>query len=238
MSKKIAGLMLLICAGIIAVFIYTYKDLDEDGPEIQFSDNEFVYQTGMSDEELIKDVTAYDEVDGDVSDEIAIEAVYQTSDHDAIIIYVAKDSRNNITKKKRIVKSVSGGQSLKDTEKKENDETDKEGTDAEDETEIQLSEEDKIKSEQEKAAEEMPADCPRIYLSAYLVRLPVGSEVEKISYVKDITDDVDDANYLWRKIVIDGDVDTGNKGTYECTYFVTDSQENESNHAVLTFIVE
>ena len=51
-------------------------------------------------------------------------------------------------------------------------------------------------------------------------------------------DDSDDVYTLWRKVQITGEVNSAVPGTYKCTYYVIDSQNNISNNAVLTVIVE
>ena len=84
----------------------------------------------------------------------------------------------------------------------------------------------------------MPAQNPRIYLTDYVVTVPVGTSVDRLSYVKEITDDADNVYDLWTKIQITGSLDTLTAGTYECTYYVIDSAGNTSNQAVLKFIVQ
>lgn len=79
---------------------------------------------------------------------------------------------------------------------------------------------------------------PRIYLKDYLIKVPVGTSVDLLSYVSEIKDDSDDAYALWRKVQITGEVNSAVPGTYKCTYYVIDSQNNISNNAVLTVIVE
>lgn len=106
------------------------------------------------------------------------------------------------------------------------------------EADAAFSEGEQRRQEQEKIAEEMPAGCPRIYLTDYLVKVPVGTTVDRLSYVKEITDDSDNVYDLWTKIQIMGTLDTMIAGTYECTYYVVDSQGNTSNQAVLQFVVE
>ena len=72
----------------------------------------------------------------------------------------------------------------------------------------------------------------------YLIKVPVGTSVDLLSYVSEIKDDSDDAYALWRKVQITGEVNSAVPGTYKCTYYVIDSQNNISNNAVLTVIVE
>ena len=94
------------------------------------------------------------------------------------------------------------------------------------------------KEKQEAEANTMPDQNPRIYLTDYLIKVPVGTSVDLLSYVSEIKDDSDDAYALWRKVQITGEVNSAVPGTYKCTYYVIDSQNNISNNAVLTVIVE
>lgn len=96
---------------------------------------------------------------------------------------------------------------------------------------------EELKEEQEKLADEMPATSPQIYLSEYYVKLPVGASWDPVSYVSKISDDADDMYALWRKIQVEDEVKTTVPGTYTCTYYVVDSQNNVSNNAVLTVVV-
>ncbi len=94
------------------------------------------------------------------------------------------------------------------------------------------------KEKQTAEADAMPAQSPRIYLSDYLIKVPVGTSVDLLSYVSEIKDDSDDVYALWRKVQITGEVNSAVPGTYKCTYYVIDSQNNISNNAVLTVVVE
>lgn len=94
------------------------------------------------------------------------------------------------------------------------------------------------KEKQEADADAMPSQNPKIYLTDYLIKIPVGTTVDLLSYVSEIRDEADDVNELWRKIQITGEVNSTVPGTYKCTYYVIDSQNNISNNAVLTVVVE
>ena len=83
-----------------------------------------------------------------------------------------------------------------------------------------------LKEEQEAEAAAMPSQNPRIYLTDYLVTLSVGASWNPLDYVSEITDDADDTFALWRKIQVADEVNTSAAGTYECTYYVIDSQGN------------
>ena len=77
-----------------------------------------------------------------------------------------------------------------------------------------------------------------MYLTTYYVEVPVGTTLDKLSYVKDIQDDTQSRSDLFRVIQIDGNVNTNVPGTYELTYYVVDNSGNSSNGAVLTIVVK
>ena len=88
------------------------------------------------------------------------------------------------------------------------------------------------------AAEETPAESPKLYLNTYEVTVEAGNDLDKTSYIKEMTDDADSQESLFNQIEIDGDVDTAVPGDYTLTYHVTDSDGNRSNAAVLTVHVQ
>ena len=69
------------------------------------------------------------------------------------------------------------------------------------------------------------------------MEVPIGSSFDSLSYVSDIRDDKDETSELFRKIQIEGTLDTNTAGTYELTYYVVDNDGNTSNRAVLTIVV-
>ena len=101
-----------------------------------------------------------------------------------------------------------------------------------------------LASVNEKAAENAIAElsdaAPRLYLSAYGIKIGVGDSFNALSYVERIEDDADDKNRLYRDISVNGlsEFDAKVPGTYELTYFCYDSAGNRSNRARLTVIVE
>ena len=104
MAKKLAVLMSVVCIGL-AAFVVNIKLAEDDmGPEISFTNAELEYERSMSDADLLADVTAMDERDGDVSASLTIEDIYSVSEEDVVVVYVAKDNSNNISKIKRMLK--------------------------------------------------------------------------------------------------------------------------------------
>ena len=256
MSKKWVTLLLVVCIGLAGGVGFMRMNADTEGPEIVFtSEAPSVYRSDMSNEELLTGVTATDRKD-------------EIDDSHVAVTYTAKDNSNNITKQKYEMEMdpSDAGKASEDTsafgEKTDNaDSAATTGVDAEqsknpeaadhaeenadvaavEETPTPTPEVDEAAAEKEKQEAEanaMSDQNPRIYLKDYLIKVPVGTSVDLLSYVSEIKDDSDDVYTLWRKVQITGEVNSAVPGTYKCTYYVIDSQNNISNNAVLTVIVE
>ena len=252
--KRLIPIMVILCVGLAAFVGYYRFYSDRTGPVIYFDENSaFVYQDGMINTDLLENVTAIDAKDGDVTDSLEVESVYAISENEVVITYVAKDLSMNISKAKRTVsyqQAESENSELKTTvpedqpeqQKIESTEPPEPAKEDSPETSQQVSaepdENEAAKAEQEAAANAMDPASPRIYLTDYVVELPLGASVDRLSYVREITDDADNVYDLWHKISIIGDLDTSSAGTYENTYFVTDSQQNTPNLATIRFIVK
>lgn len=104
--------------------------------------------------------------------------------------------------------------------------------------EAEMTEEEKAQEREEAKIDKLSPQDPRFYLTTYYVEINRGTQIDRLSYVKDIEDDVDQTNELYRKIQITGTVDVYTPGTYELTYYVVDSNGNASNGAVLTIVVK
>lgn len=91
---------------LIALSVYMFMQVDRTAPMITFEENEIVYKSDMDMEKLLEGVTAYDAVDGDVSESLIIEKVSITAEGEAIVTYAALDSANNVVKEARKFKAV------------------------------------------------------------------------------------------------------------------------------------
>lgn len=284
MAKKLAVLMTVVCIGL-AAFVVNYK-LAEDGkgPEITFGNPNLEYEGFMSDADLLADVAAIDDRDGDVSASLTIEDIYSVSDEDVVVVYVAKDNSNNISKEKRMLKgstveeedvfssdiadnlvgadNVLTEESMGDVENDTDDVSgdaladdnsfldDTEMTGSDDVTTGVPVEEktdaDKAKEEQEALADNMPAGCPRMYLTDYWIEVPVGTTIDSMSYVKDIVDESENFFELSKRVQIYDaagnqqgvSINLPAAGTYEYNFWVVDKQSNVSNKAKLVVVAK
>jgi lipopolysaccharide export LptBFGC system permease protein LptF len=267
MRKWLIALMVVISVALAAVVVCIHGSSDRLGPEIIFSGSkDLVYRADMTEEELLEGVTAIDDKDGDVSNTLTIESVYEKNDKEYVVVFVAKDSSNNVTKQDLTMQySAAAREEAEEEEEKESeldkDEEPDEMTDEEKSTsqetggstlstendsaladssltDSSLTKEEEAKKTQEAKINSLSAQDPRFYLTTYYVEIPVGTAFDSLSYVSDIQDDVDSTYDLYRKIQIEGSVDVNTPGTYEVTYYVVDTTGNVSNGAVLTVVVQ
>lgn len=251
MKKGIlAGLIVLwlaLFAGTAAVMVTS----DRKGPEIAVpSGADVTYEEGSDTALLLEGVTATDDRDGDVTDSVVIENIFPNDDRTgASVIYAAKDSHNNVTKVTRRVNYKAAGDVTAPEENTEAEGSDAapaenaeaEGSDAAPAAEeAQQNDTEGVKNETnaKMEIEALPSESPRMYLNTYETTVKAGSELDKISYIKEITDDADSQETLFAEIQVDGEVDTATPGDYTLTYHVTDSNGNQSNMAVLTVHVQ
>jgi len=91
---------------LIGLAVYMYMQVDRTVPVISFEENDLIYSSYVETEKLLEGVTAYDSVDGDVTDSIVIEKVSLTGDGEAIVTYAAMDKANNVAKESRTFKAA------------------------------------------------------------------------------------------------------------------------------------
>lgn len=217
MRKFVVALLIVLCAVLGGVFYWMSRDDDKTAPVISFPDEILLYHEGEDQEVLLEGVTATDNVDGDVSDTLVVESVLPMKDGaTAAVLYYAKDRSNNVAKGSRMVDYREGdGVHWMDVPETE--------TDAQQEIETEVS---------------VPEGSPKITLTTNKVTVKQGESYNLLSYVKDITDDKDGDDWLYRQIHIDGMGNIAGPGTYELFYTVVDREYNQSNRAKLTLVIE
>ena len=242
----LVALMIVFSVALGAVVVGIRMSSDRTSPEILFaSDKNTVYERDMDRALLLEGVSAIDDKDGDVSSSLTVEKVYDKNAEEVVIVFVAKDSSKNVTKKDFVMQLSETAMEPSQEEVPQEDlpqtedETETE-TEPEEEAEagLELSKEEEARMIQEEKIANLSPNAPRFYLTTYYLEIPVGTGINKLSYVSDIQDDVDATNDLYRKIQINGDVDVFTPGTYEVAYYVIDSAGNMSNEAVLTVEVQ
>lgn len=242
MKKGLVAMLLLACAALLAGNVVIYIGKDRNGPDITVPQEELTYVAGSDTSALLSGVTAVDDRDGDVTSTVTVESIIPNEDQTgASVIYVAKDSKNNVTKATRLISyAADAGQAAAQEaeaaaqqaaqEAAAADQTAASGEDA------QTADDGAAQNEAAIAA--LPAESPRFYLTQYSVEVERGAELNRLGYVQDITDDKDSRDELYQGIQISGEVDTNTPGEYMLEYYVVDSDGNTSNTAQLKVAVK
>lgn len=231
MKKGIVAGLIVLCVALGAGTAAVVVTDDRKGPEIELpADGDVTYAEGSDTAPLLEGVTATDEKDGDVTDSLMIENIFPNDDHtSASVVYAAKDSHNNVSKATRRVNYKAAA---------EDTPAENESAPAAEEPQKNDTEGTKNETDAQMEIEALPAESPKLYLNTYEVTVEAGKDLDKTSYIKEMTDDADSQESLFNQIEIDGDVDTAVPGDYTLTYHVTDSDGNRSNAAVLTVHVQ
>ena len=195
-------------------------------------------------------MTAIDEKDGDVSDSLRVESVQNNEDGSLEVTYSAVDDSNNVTKLTCKVETLNQKNSDEDAqeetteaseenqeENQENTQQDEEDKEAQNQEEANQEEVDDSNSDTDAAIAALPEGSPQLRLSTHQVDLQVGASFQYVDYIESISDDKDETNELYRKIYLTGEVNTSQAGNYEISYYVTDSDKNQSNIEKLTVTV-
>lgn len=223
----------ILCMAFSATAVFLVVDRDKTGPVIAVpEDGSLTYVAGEDKKILLEGVTASDSEDGDVSDTLMIESIRPNGDR-AVVTYTAVDHSHNASKSSCVVNYQT------ETEEEETIAGEKRLADSEDEAEeLQENSETKAQKDVEDAIADLPKESPRFRLSQHEVMLAVGEVFDYSQYISDITDDKDSREQLYGRIRLKGKVDTSKAGIYEISYFVVDSDKNQSNVEVLTVKVE
>ena len=242
MKKGLVAMLFLACAALLAGNVVVYIGEDRNGPEISVPQEEITYVAGTDTSALLNGVTAQDDRDGDVTDTVTIESIIPNANQTgASVVYVAKDSKNNVTKETRtILYSTDANQAAAQAaaEQVAADQAAAEQAAQGDAAGESAQTTDDGAAQNEAAIAALSAERPRVYLTQYSVELERGAELNELSYVQDISDDEDSRDELYQGIRISGEVDTNTPGEYTLEYHVVDSDGNNSNVAQLRVTVK
>lgn len=248
MKRGVLVSMLFLCILLGVGVAFVYITGDRQGPQITIPDAEITYVEGTDPNTLLEGVQAMDQKDGDVTDSLMIEYILpDVNMTKASVVYAARDKKNNVTKKSRIVDYQANDGLYTENQGTEQTEplpTDTHEADNSDEP-VHSSEETTVpvtpsdgEAANEEAIASLSAGSPRFYLTEYELTIPIGTTFYALSYVKEIQDDKDSKERLYRNIQIEGEVNSNVAGTYEVHYHVVDSDGNKSNTSVLKVTVQ
>ena len=256
MRERLVTLCLAVgCAAFFAVSVIITISQDKTAPviTIEDKDKEITYRDGDDYEELLSDVTARDNRDGDVTDQIFIDSIKVASDGNrAIVQYAVIDKSNNVGTATRIINYEGSAKAEEEitqpeTESAEEEKAEEEKTQEAEETAAQTSEQNTEEQQaasadnetEEESGELTPnGTSPAIRLTESSRTIRAGESFDVLSVVDQVVDDQDDESVLSRRIHADGEYNTSVPGTYTIRYYVMDTNNNTSNIEEFTLTVQ
>ena len=232
MKQRLVMLALAVGCIVLAVAgTLVYLGQDRKAPEITVEDTEISYTEGGDYEELLEGVTAEDNIDGDLTDQVFVDKIIQTGEDTGIVYYGVMDKHHNVGTARRTITyhlSENGDEAV--TEQTE---------EADDEEEEAAGQEQAAQTEPKEEETLQPDGArPVLALTATETTIAVGTAFDPMSVVKDAVDDVDTKDSLYQRISANGTYDTSVPGTYTIQYFVTDSSGNTSDPQNFTLKVQ
>lgn len=228
-----AGAVLLlgcVILGIISVFIYIGQD--HTPPEISIEDADITYTEGEAYTALMEGVTAKDNIDGDLTDEVFVDKVIPTGKDTAVVYYGAIDSSKNVATKSRKISYIPS----------DDDDSAERVAEAAEETEDEQEPGDQARTEEDQnvqTAELTPnGERPVLALNSTSATVAVGTTFDPMSVVQGMVDDKDSTDVLSQKVMVDGTYDTAVPGNYNLSFYVMDSDGNTSDPVAFTLTVQ
>lgn len=232
-------LALALAAGCIVLGgtgVLMYMGQDRRPPEISVEKMDLSYEEGSSYSELLKGMSAKDNRDGDLTEEIFVDRIMPLGDGKATVYYGVMDRHKNVgTASRRVTympkeSSNIGEESASKQEDNQGDNTESE------------KEDDRVSQEDDQTSDagELKPDGvrPAIALNAEETKINAGEAFDALSFVEAVADDKDDQNTLYRHVHVDGQYDVNTKGTYELRYYVSDSEGNTSDVKTFSLTVQ
>lgn len=106
-GKVISIALTAVNAILIMVCAVMYLRADRIAPEFSFQASDIRYRQDMDKQELLAGITAYDRIDGDVTDRIVIEKVTENQrDSVAVVFYAVSDLSGNVAKTSKLFQAV------------------------------------------------------------------------------------------------------------------------------------
>ena len=252
MRQKAITIILAAAAAILGcIAVIYYFSSDRTAPKISFS-GELSYTEGQDWSVLLQGVTAMDDTDGDLTSKIQVESVIPLAGESrAKVFYVVMDSSGNIAKSGRTV-AYTGGVTPTGEDETQPENTEPGGGESEPGGQNETGpEESRQPSETaESTADTLPAESgtpavipgdpggPVLKLKGHELSIPAGGKFSYQNLIVSITDDKDTEEYLYSQIILDGNYDTNQAGTYFVRIYVVDSDHNRSNAETIQLHVQ
>lgn len=226
-QRMVTGLLTAGCIALAGAGYMTYKNQDRTAPAIKVDQSKKIaYTEGEDYGKLLEGVTAQDEKDGDLTNEVFVEKVVPVSKKKAVVYYGVTDKAKNVGTARREVTY----QTAEDSDAAE--ETAQDAA-AADEQSI-----DQQSIDQQSAALQPNGTRPAMKLAEEAKTIARGTSFNALNEVTDAVDDKDDRDTLFRGLHIDGNYNVNQAGTYTLQYYVQDSDGNTSDPITFTLTVQ
>lgn len=226
-QRMVTGLLTAGCIALAGAGYMTYKNQDRTAPEIKVDQSKKIaYTEGEDYGKLLEGVTAQDEKDGDLTNEVFVEKVVPVSKKKAVVYYGVTDKAKNVGTARREVTY----QTAEDSDAAE--ETAQDAA-AADEQSI-----DEQSIDQQSAALQPNGTRPAMKLAEETKTIARGTSFNALNEVTDAVDDKDDRDTLFRGLHIDGNYNVNQAGTYTLQYYLQDSDGNTSDPITFTLTVQ
>lgn len=214
------------CVVLAAAAFFVRMGQDCTPPEITLKKEQITYTEGEDYGVLMKGISAKDNLDGDLSEQIFVDRIVPSGEKTAVVYYGVMDSHNNVgTAKRKITYHA--------VEKAEGDVQPEESAE-EEFLEREMYQEPVLETQGLQPNGEMPV----IALATDQMTVTAGTQFDPLSVVQDAADDKDDRDSLFQRISVDGWYDVNTPGNYGLNYYVTDSDGNVSEPRTLILTVQ
>ena len=263
-QRMVTGLLTAGCIALAGAGYMTYKNQDRTAPEIKVDQSKKIaYTEGEDYGKLLEGVTAQDEKDGDLTNEVFVEKVVPVSKKKAVVYYGVTDKAKNVGTASREVtyQAAEDSDAAEDTaqDTASEDTTQKTDEKSEKKTKKKSKKAKAKKAAEEKKAEETAQDAaaadqqngdqqsavlqpngtrPAMKLAGEAKTIARGTSFNALNEVTDAVDDKDDRDTLFRGLHIDGNYNVNQAGTYTLQYYVQDSDGNTSDPITFTLTVQ
>ncbi len=233
-QEKLVAVLIAGCLILGGIALVVRGSQDRQAPVIKVKKADITYQEGQGYGELLKGVSAKDNRDGDLTEDVFVDRVVQIKDGKAIVYYGVMDKEKNVGTAKRTVNYVEDGTAQTDAHPKTED-TAAENT--EQSQDASAAQNDPAKANENNDLTPV-GEAPVIALTTDQVTIAAGTEFDLMSVVKGVADGSDDADSLSTRISVDGQYDVNTPGSYLLHYYVIDADGNTSEVKTLTLNVQ
>lgn len=231
-QEKLVAVLIAGCLVLGGAALIVRGTQDRQAPVIKVKKADITYQEGQGYGELLKGVSAKDNRDGDVTDDVFVDRIVPIKDGKAIVYYGVMDKAKNVGTAQRKVNYLESGSSQADAASKSENPAPEDANQSQDTAAHQ---EDTSKENNDLIP---TGEAPVIALTTDQVTIEAGTEFDLMSVVKGVADNSDDADTLSTRISVDGEYDVSTPGSYTLQYYVIDSDGNTSEPKTLTLHVQ